>query len=160
MCKRRGPQPAVSGSNVAIFGKATIIAMRTIWGDARTAGRRRRWCEARRRTQCRICRKANHAGPRASADGTPAKSRPVAQAEDDALMISDIDLRRADEFPDPRNLGGRRVWMRIVRAIEELQRQRRVICHAFPCGGPPNAWSSAICRSISSSSSPSTDSIS
>ena len=32
--------------------------------------------------------------------------------------------KRADEFLDQGNLDGQRVWTRIVRAIEELQRQR------------------------------------
>ncbi len=32
--------------------------------------------------------------------------------------------KRAGEFLDQGNLDGQRVWMRIVRAIEELQRQR------------------------------------
>ncbi len=31
---------------------------------------------------------------------------------------------RADEFLDQGNLDGKRLWMRIMRAIEELQRQR------------------------------------
>ncbi len=59
-------------------------------------------------------------------------------------MISDLDLwraaqvlvkrygdgaaieaaMRADEFLDQGNLDGKRLWMRIMRAIEELQRQR------------------------------------
>ncbi len=59
-------------------------------------------------------------------------------------MISDLDLWRAaqimvkrygdgatteaamcaDEFLDQGNLDGKRVWMRIMQAIEELQRER------------------------------------
>ncbi len=31
---------------------------------------------------------------------------------------------RADEFLDQGNMDGQRVWMRIMQAIEELQRQR------------------------------------
>ena len=31
---------------------------------------------------------------------------------------------RADEFLDQGNIGGKRVWLRIVRTIEELQRER------------------------------------
>ena len=70
--------------------------------------------------------------------------RPVAHAQDDALMISDLDLwrdaqvmikrhsdgaateaaKRADEFLDQGNLNGKRIWMRIMQTIEELQRER------------------------------------
>ncbi len=31
---------------------------------------------------------------------------------------------RADEFSDKGNMDGRQVWMRIMQAIEELQRER------------------------------------
>ena len=31
---------------------------------------------------------------------------------------------RADEFLDPDNIDGRRVWTRIMQTIEELQRER------------------------------------
>ncbi len=31
---------------------------------------------------------------------------------------------RADEFVDQGNIGGQRLWMRIMQAIEELQRER------------------------------------
>ncbi len=65
-------------------------------------------------------------------------------SQDDALIISDLDLwraanvmvkrygtgatieaaMRADEFLDQGNLDGQRLWMRIMQAIEELQRKR------------------------------------
>ncbi len=32
---------------------------------------------------------------------------------------------RADEFSEQGNIGGQRVWMRIMQAIQELQRERR-----------------------------------
>ena len=32
--------------------------------------------------------------------------------------------KRADEFLDQGNLDGKRLWMRIMQAIEELQRER------------------------------------
>jgi len=64
--------------------------------------------------------------------------------QDDALMLSDLDLwraaqimvkrrgegaateaaMRADEYLDEGNLDGQRIWMRILRAIEELLRER------------------------------------
>ncbi len=71
-------------------------------------------------------------------------SRSPCDARDDALMLSDLDLwraanvmikryadgaaseaaMRADEFLDQGIIDGERLWMRIVQAIEEVQRER------------------------------------
>ena len=71
-------------------------------------------------------------------------SRSPCDARDDALMLSDLDLwraaqvmvkrygkdaateaaMRADEFLDQGIIDGKRLWMRIMQAIEELQRER------------------------------------
>ncbi len=37
---------------------------------------------------------------------------------------------RADEFLDQGNIDGRRMWVRIMQAIEELQRERPRDCEA------------------------------
>ena len=74
----------------------------------------------------------------------------LAHARDDALMLSDLDLwraanvmikrygdgaaieaaMRADEFLDQGILDGQRLWMRIMQAIEELQRERPAVGEA------------------------------
>ena len=38
---------------------------------------------------------------------------------------------RADEFPDQGNIGGQRIWTRIMRAIEPLQPERPSIGEAM-----------------------------